>query len=203
MKVKAIFLISCVMMSIGHVYGQWSVKAGSSFAKFTGDGATMGVGAFAGGFYDWKIWGENVYLRSGLVYQFDQADAQYPSGGQKRSFRMHYLKVPLQLSYHIKLNEQNYINPYLGGYMYFGLFGQYDDYFGFGSKVSNIDAYNALDRFNYGLTGGVEYEFRKHYLISAEYNIGLNDVKNYDLPSVLPDALKTLNSICIGLGYKF
>lgn len=199
---KAISLFVLLLLSVVQVYGQWSVKAGSTLTKFTADGATMGVGAFGGAAYDLCLT-KNFYFRPGLEYHYDRATAKISEGDDhKWSMNMHYLKLPLNFSYHIRLHEDHSLNPYIGGYMYCGLFGSFKNKYGWGT-INNTTTYKQLDRFNYGLTGGLEYEFKRHYLFNVEYNIGLNDVRSFDLTGSMPDFLKKLNSINIGLGYKF
>lgn len=199
---KTVYFFILLFVTI-QANGQWSVSAGSTFSKFTADGSTMGVGFYAGGRYDIKIFSESFYLRPGLIYHYDKATAELPhTGGHEWALNMHYLKLPLHFSYHIKLNDDNSLNPYMGGYIYCGLFGKWDDKYGW-ATIKNTTTYKQLDRFNYGLTGGIEYELKQHYLFSIEYNIGLNKVRSFDLETSYPDFLKRLNTACIGLGYKF
>lgn len=201
MMKKVIFFL--VLLFVGlQAYGQWSVKAGSTFTKFTADGSTMGVGTYAGASYDINILAKNLYFRPGLVYHYDKATAEIPAGSHKMTFNMHYLKLPLNFSYHIKLHDDHYLNPYVGGYIYCGLFGSFKDKYDWG-VTTNTTTYKQLERFNYGLTGGLEYELKQHFLFNVEYNIGLNGVRSFDLTGSMPDFLKKLNTLNIGLGYKF
>jgi len=200
--IKKIGLYLVLLLSAVQVYGQWNVKAGTTLTKFTADGSTMGVGFFAGGAYNINF-AKNFYFRLGLTYHYDRATAELPNGGEHEwILNMHYLKVPLDISYHIRLNDNNSLNPYVGGYIYCGLFGSFDDKYGSGI-IKNTTTYKQLERFNYGLTGGLEYEFKQHYLFNIEYSIGLNKVRSFDLTGNYPDFLKKLNTLSIGLGYKF
>lgn len=112
---------------------------------------------------------------------------------------MHSLKLPLTFSYHLQWCE----NPFIGGYVACGLIGRYIEKYPDGSRVKHTNVFDQIDRINYGLIGGVEYEFKKRYLINAEYHIGLNTVRHYDLPYQMSDGLKKMNNLLIGLGYKF
>lgn len=197
-KVVCFFVLLFICVQ---AYGQWMVKGGSTFTTFTADGATMGVGFFAGGAYDFNVFTENLYFRPGLVYHYDRSTAKIFDENHKIAFDMHYLKLPVHFSYHIRISDDNHLNPYIGGYIYCGLFGKFDDKYSWG-KIKNTTTYDELERFNYGLTGGVEYEFKKHYLLNVEYNIGLNNVRSFELNGS-PDFLKKLNSFCVGVGYKF
>lgn len=197
-RILAFLVLSLVVIQ---VRAQWGLNAGSSFTKFTADGSTMGVGVYAGAFYDLNIISENIYFRPSLVYHYDRATAK-AMNSHKTSFDMHYVKIPLNFSYHIKLNQNNYLNPYLGGYIYCGLYGKFTDKYDF-SSVKSSTTYDQLERFNYGLTGGLEYELKGHYLLNIEYNIGINDVLKSGTSGGFPDYLKRLNSINVGVGYKF
>lgn len=197
---KKVFVFGLLLSAVMQVQAQWGVKVGTTVSKFTADHASSGVGVYAGGFYDLRLI-DQLYFRPQLMYSYDHSEADWIQA--KTDFRLHYLKLPLTFSCHFQWNKNHSLNPYVGGYLSCGLLGRYVAKYPDGSQVKNTNVFDQVDRFNYGLIGGVEYEFGKHYLINVEYHIGLNNVRHYDLPGQITDGLKKMNNLLIGLGYKF
>lgn len=197
---KKLFIVCLLFASAMQANAQWGVKVGTTVSKFTASHTSWGVGVYAGGFYDLRLV-DRLFFRPQLLYSYDHSEAEWIQTGTE--FRLHSLKLPLTFSYHLQWCENHSLNPFIGGYVACGLIGRYIEKYPDGSRVKHTNVFDQIDRINYGLIGGVEYEFKKRYLINAEYHIGLNTVRHYDLPYQMSDGLKKMNNLLIGLGYKF
>lgn len=119
-----------------------------------------------------------LYFETGLYYTEKGGKSTYD--GTKFTYGLDYLEVPLLLKYRYYVDRDFSIEPFLGGYLSYGVAGKIKDF-------SNREAYSSFgddyeqnfNRFDGGLRLGCGFGFQMIYL-EASYDIGLANVGNDD-----------------------
>ena len=119
-----------------------------------------------------------LYFESGLYYNEKGGKSTY--NGNKFTYSLDYLEVPLLLKYKYNVDPTFSIEPFMGGYLSCGVAGKIKDF-------ANREAYSSYDsdiaqhfrRFDGGLKLGCGFGFDMLYL-EASYDIGLANVGNDD-----------------------
>lgn len=119
-----------------------------------------------------------LYFESGLYYIEKGGKSTY--NGNKFSYALDYLEVPLLIKYKYNVDQDFSIQPFMGGYLSCGVAGKIKDF-------ANREAYSSYDsdvdqhfrRFDGGLRLGCGVGFDMLY-VEASYDIGLANVGNDD-----------------------
>jgi hypothetical protein len=119
-----------------------------------------------------------LFFETGLYYNEKGGKSTY--NGNKFTYGLDYLEVPLLLKYKVYANSDVTIEPFLGGYLAYGVGGKIKDY-------DSRKAYNSFDgdyndtfkRFDGGIRLGCGFGFQMMYL-EASYDIGLANVGKDD-----------------------
>lgn len=112
-----------------------------------------------------------LFLESGLYYT--QKGGKSGSGGEKFTYDLNYLEIPLLIKYKHFVGNQTSIQPYAGAYLAVGTDGNIKDY-------GHRDAFSSFEngyfkRFDSGIKLGCGVGFNMLYL-DASYDIGLANI---------------------------
>ena len=112
-----------------------------------------------------------LFLESGLYYT--QKGGKSGSGGEKFSYDLNYLEIPLLIKYKHFVGNQTSIQPYVGAFLAVGTDGNIKDY-------GHRDAFSSYEngyfkRFDSGIKLGCGVGFNMLYL-DASYDIGLANI---------------------------
>lgn len=115
-----------------------------------------------------------LYLESGLYYT--QKGGKSESHGEKFSYSLDYLELPIVFKYKAPLGGGVTVEPFLGGFVACGVAGKIKDYQYREAYSSFSDDYrDNFNRFDGGLRVGCGLAFDRLYL-EAAYDIGLANV---------------------------
>lgn len=163
---------------IGDSYG--GLRLGLSLANVNSDspyldGNKMRAGVVAGLVGGTRIAGYTpLYLEAGVL--FSQKGGKCESGGEKFTYTLDYLEVPLVFKYIADLGGNVTIEPFVGGYAALGVGGKIKDYQYREAYSSFGDKYNDnFKRFDGGIRVGCGFSFDQFYLEGA-YDFGLANV---------------------------
>ena len=114
-----------------------------------------------------------IFFETGLSYIEKGGDGRYQ--GDKFSYSLNYLEVPMVLKYKYDVDRSFSIQPFLGGFMSVGVGGKIKD-FGMRQAFSSFDD-DAFKRFDGGIRVGcgIQYDF-----LYAEmgYDFGLANISH-------------------------
>lgn len=138
------------------------------------DGGTAKTGLNVGAVVGFQLApGSPVYLETGLSYM--EKGGKNMLDGQKFTYGLDYLEVPLVMKYFIDVDRYFSVQPFVGGYMGVGVAG----------KIKNFQqrqAYSSFDndgfqRFDAGLRlgCGIQYD---HLYAEIGYDVGLANVSH-------------------------
>jgi hypothetical protein len=178
-----LFTISFLFASALVAQDRSGVKAGINLSSITGDSdankdlkAGLSVGVFtrlplADMF---AIQPELLYNSKGVKYNYDNV---FVNGETK--FKLHYIELPVKLVFEVTDNFDIQFGPYLS-YLVQAKVESDAEVLGF-FDISNDEE---LDRdhfnpFDYGLTGGINFNFRP-LLIGVSYSLGLHAIAKDD-----------------------
>jgi hypothetical protein len=117
-----------------------------------------------------------LYFETGLYYTEKGGKSTYQ--GNKFTYGLDYLEVPLLLKYKYYADRDFSIEPFMGGYLSCGVAGKIKDFGNREAYNSFGDDYNEnFKRFDGGLKFGCGLGFQMLYL-EASYDIGLANVGN-------------------------
>lgn len=119
-----------------------------------------------------------IYFESGFYYTQKGGKS---SGADAYSFNLDYLEVPLTVKYVIMTAPQVSIQPYLGGYLAYGVNGKIKDY-DYNKVYSAFGGNGDFQRFDGGLKVGCGLNYDVLYAEIA-YEYGLSDISRNDLSS--------------------
>jgi len=204
---KFVLLLTTLLIS-ANVFSQSSrigVKAGLNMSNMTVEGNNdqnlkFGLNAGLLGKFmlteTFALQPELLYSSKGFKNNFDES--LFADGEAK--FNLNYIDIPVKLVYYLADDFSFQFGPYVGYLL--------------GANVStdaevldfyNIDSVDELDRdrfntFDYGLTGGLEFELRP-LIVGFNYNLGLAKVAKNDEPTedMLGDAKNTVIQIYAGI----
>lgn len=120
---------------------------------------------------------------------------------------------PISPTFHYK-GVQVYAGPYIGVLVDAQITRKdaagnyYVDHKIYGSSEQFENTYRYLQKFDFGLSGGIEYQFKFGLLVGAKYNFGLTDIfqyaNSYTFHDPMTRNIRIYNrSILLSLGYIF
>ena len=136
-----------------------------------------------GGFFVEIPASEKLLLDLGAMY------TNYSTIGKGKTM-LHRIDVPLAIKYNI-----SELRPKVGGYVSY-----IPEVTSFENKYRSFTGKD-IEKFDYGATFGLEYNFFDRFFIEANFNLGIANLLTED-PRHSSDYLRT-RSILIGVGYRF
>ena len=118
-----------------------------------------------------------LYFESGLSYIEKGGKGKYE--GDKFTYRLEYLELPLLIKYKYDVARNISIEPYAGGYLALGVGGKVKDYGKREAYSSFSNEKGSFRRFDGGLRIGCGASFDKLYA-GLSYDVGLANVGHYD-----------------------
>ncbi len=118
-----------------------------------------------------------LYFESGLSYT--EKGGKGKCDGDKFTYRLQYLELPLLIKYKYPVARDITIEPYAGGYLALGVGGKVKDYGKREAYSSFSDEKGSFRRFDGGLRLGCGASFNKLY-VGLSYDVGLANVGHYD-----------------------
>lgn len=114
-----------------------------------------------------------LFFETGLQYTEKGGKGTY--GGNKFTYDLNYLEVPLVLKYQYKVDRDIAITPFLGGYLAAGVGGKIKN---FGNRIAEPSFSDAnFNRFDGGLRLGCGVMFDMFYA-EVGYDAGLSNISN-------------------------
>lgn len=112
-----------------------------------------------------------IFFETGLEYA--EKGGKGLNGDRKTTFDLNYLEVPLVLKYMAPVAPRTTIEPYLGGYLAYGVGGKIKEY---GSRLSYSSfGDNAFKRFDGGIRAGIGARFGM-FNVDLGYDFGLSNI---------------------------
>lgn len=136
-----------------------------------------------------------LWLELGLMYSEKGGKTHVEANNgenQKVTYRLGYLQLPVVVKYNINLDDDLYLQPFLGGYLSLGVSGKTKNY----ATRESESVFDHMNRFDGGLRAGCGLEYKMMY-IEAGYDLGLANITKDDF-----DATKT-RCLFINLGINF
>lgn len=196
-RLSLVAVITALTIGVGQVNAQekpitLGVKAGVNLSTFGGDMKdTKSTFKYQAGITaDIKLT-QNFYVLTGLEFQTKGAKYQPKSEADVKYDPM-YLQLPAHLGYKIQLLPGIKFVANVGPYVAYGIGGKAKG----GGNSEKIFGDNKFNRLDYGVSGGIGFEFGK-ICVNGGYDFGLKDVsdmKSFDI--------KNRNAY-LTLGYKF
>ena len=157
-----------VGLNASHVNSDSPLLDGSSFKS------GLNIGLAAGTQLTYRA---PLFFESGLYYS--QKGGKSGHGGDKFTYELNYLELPLLIKYKHFVGNQTSIQPYAGAYLAVGIDGNIKNYQTRTAFSSFDDGY--FQRFDGGLKIGCGVGFNMLYL-DASYDIGLANIgqDNFD-----------------------
>lgn len=157
----------------------YGLRLGVGFATVNSDDRYLDGGSMKAGLDIGAVVGVQlgyrspVYFETGLFYIEKGGQGHY--NGNKFTYSLDYLELPLVLKYRVDIDRMFSIQPFVGGYMALGVGGKIKD-FGDRKAYSSFDD-DAFKRFDGGIRigCGVQYDF-----LYAElgYDFGLANISH-------------------------
>jgi len=173
-------------------------KAGASLSNYRLGGAMksskskMNIGGNLGGFIKYDL-SPNFALQSGIDVYYNTSKLESKTAGGSTKFKSLGLEIPL---YGILQGEIGTGKAFIGAGAYAG--------YGISAKLDGVNLFKknntlgtTMNRFDYGLTGIIGYDFNKNWQINASYKYGLADLHKGNGGSMKNQ------SASIGIAYKF
>lgn len=165
------------------------------------DGGRLQLGINAGAAVGLQVvTGVPVYVEAGLLYtqKGGRGNVAYAggegTGSRKVTYGLDYLEVPLVAKYFAHIGYESSFQPFIGGYIAYGVGGTVKD-FGLQKETSSFSDSN-FKRFDGGLRAGFAFQFSMVYL-EAAYDLGLVNVGQNSFGST-----KT-GSVSVSVGVNF
>jgi hypothetical protein len=120
-----------------------------------------------------------LWLELGLLYS-EKGGKRYREGAEITT-RLTYLQAPIVIKYSFDVYDDLYVQPFLGGYLAYGVGGKTKNY---GSVTNNIQresysAFNDFRRFDGGLRVGCGAEYKMLYA-EIGFDFGLANISKDD-----------------------
>lgn len=145
------------------------------------DGSSMQAGLNVGGIIGIQLSSAApVYLESGLFYTEKggkgyNIDENTLSRGDKFTYDLNYLEIPIIVKYLFELDYDITIQPFFGGYFAYGISGSMKDYLHINKESAFSDKY--FKRFDGGLRLGCGIQYQVLYGELA-YDWGLSNISH-------------------------
>ncbi len=154
------------------------------------DGSSMKTGLNAGVAAGFAVVPHTpLYLETGLYYT--EKGGKGKVGGDKFTYQLNYLEMPLVMKYRIDIDRGFSIQPFLGGYLACGVCGKIKDFGERAAYSSFSDNPYSFQRFDGGLKTGCGLQFDMFYA-EVSYDLGLANICHDDFDTSKNSAL-TLN----------
>ena len=115
-----------------------------------------------------------LWLEAGLMYS--EKGGKTHIDGDKVTYRMSYLQLPIVAKYNIDIDDDFYVQPFFGGYLALGIGGKAKYY---ASRESESVYDHCVDRFDGGLRLGCGAEYKMMYA-EIGYDLGLANINHND-----------------------
>lgn len=209
LSIAALMSLACFTVSSQEVALRFGVEAGANFStasiannpldKSTRVGFQIGITA------DYALT-DSWYVQSGLSYTTKgvklEGEDKEINLKYKYTIDQTYFQLPVYIAYKIKVAPGTRIVFNAGPYVAYGVGGRLKPSDGYYQNIDNStddeDTFGddgILNRFDFGLGGGVGVEFGK-IVLTGRYEWGLTDIGQYDRD------YKNRNA-AVTLGYKF
>ena len=161
-----------------HYYG---LRLGMNIASISSDDDKLDAGTRAGliigGVYGMQLSKTTpLWLELGAMYSEKGGKSHFE--GDKYTYRLSYLQLPVVVKYNFDVDDDLYIQPFFGGYLAVG----------FGGKIKNYDKeqsyliFDQVNRFDGGLRLGCGVEYQMMYA-ELGYDLGLSDISKNEFKS--------------------
>lgn len=114
-----------------------------------------------------------LWLEAGLFYS--EKGGKTHASGYKQSTRLSYLQVPITVKYSFDVYDDLYIQPFIGGYLAYGIGGKTKNY----SIRQSHSSFDDINRFDSGLRIGCGTEYQMLYA-ELGFDIGLANISKDD-----------------------
>lgn len=131
-----------------------------------------------------------LWLEVGL--QYSEKGGKTHQDGDKVTYRLGYLQLPVVAKYSFNIDDDLYIQPFFGGYLSVGITGKMKNY----ATRESESVFDNMKRFDGGLRGGCGLEYKMMY-VEVGYDFGLANISKDDF-----DAAHT-RCLFINLGINF
>ena len=157
----------------------YGVRIGGSFATVNSDDPYLDGGSLRAGLNVGVVVGLQMapqaplYFETGLYYIEKGGEGHV--NGDKFTYDLDYLEVPLLLKYDGRTNSGLSVQPFLGAYLAVGVGGKIKDF-------GNRKAYSSFDdvgfkRFDAGIRAGCGLQYEYFYM-EVGYDIGLSNISH-------------------------
>ena len=138
------------------------------------DGGNMQSGLNVGGIIGFQLSPSTpIYLESGLLYT-EKGGKGYVDG-KKFTFDLNYLMMPIIVKYLYELDNDLTVQPFLGGYIAYGVSGKIKNFADRQARSSYSDDY--FKRFDGGLRFGCGIQYQVLYA-EVLYDLGLANISH-------------------------
>lgn len=162
-----------------HYYG---LRLGLNVASIGSGDVTLDADAYSG-LYLGGVFGLQlahqapVWLEVGLGYS-EKGGAGRTANGERIKYRLSYLQMPIVCKYNIAISDF-FLQPFLGGYLALGIWGQTKDYT---PPRQSYSSYDIFQRFDGGLRLGCGIEYSMLYA-EVGFEFGLANINRDDFDS--------------------
>ena len=132
------------------------------------------TGLVIGGVYGMQL-SRNMPLWLEFGLEYSEKGGKTHLGGDKVTFRLGYLQLPIVAKYNINIDDDLYLQPFFGGYFSLGITGKVKNY---GTRESE-NVFDTMDRFDGGLRLGCGLEYKMMYA-EIGYDLGLANITKDD-----------------------
>lgn len=133
-----------------------------------------------------------LWLEAGAYYA--EKGGKTVAGGIKKTYRLRYIEVPCVVKYSIDLDDDFFLQPFLGGYVALGVGGKEKNY-AERTTTSSFDS-NLFQRFDSGLRLGCGAEYNMMYA-EIGFDLGIANVRHDDFESA------HTRSLFVNIGVNF
>lgn len=175
-----------------HPNAYYGLRIGPAFTSVISDspvldGGSMTTGLNAGVVAGFEmVPGTPLFFETGLSYT--EKGGKGNVGGDKFSYKLDYLELPLTLKYIAAIDGGVTLQPFVGGYLACGVGGKIKDY-GMRTAYSSFgDGFDQFKRFDGGLRVGCGLGFDMLYA-ELGYELGLANIGHDDFDDTRNSAL--------------
>lgn len=155
----------------------YGLRLGPSFSTVNSDDAALNGGNSQTGLNIGAVVGlglsdvSPVFLESGIYYIEKGGKSTYE--GKKMTFDLNYIEIPILVKYIVDLDGDFSIQPFLGGYLAFGVGGKIKNY---GDRIAESSfSKHYFQRFDGGLRFGCGFAYDMFYA-DLSYDLGLSNI---------------------------